>query len=169
MKLSLNDLKCVNHNIDLDEYIEFREYVKKHMEHPEWLGDFTRDDLEVMLSNGCKIWIYYLSDIPVCSMMFILSDENSIKKFGVNLDYREVIDYGPMMVSPEFVGNGLQYQMLKGLDDYSKNKGYNYAIGTIHPDNFYSINNLLKDDFYLHDQKEFKRGLRNIYVKKLIK
>ena len=41
----LQELKCINKNIDLDEYIEFREMVKQNMEHPEWLGDFSKEDL----------------------------------------------------------------------------------------------------------------------------
>ena len=41
----LKELEMRNENIDLDKYIEFREYVKKFMEHPEWLGDFTKEEL----------------------------------------------------------------------------------------------------------------------------
>ena len=58
--------------------------------------------------------------------------------------------------------------MLKYLDEYVKSKGYKIAIGTIHPDNIYSINNLIKDGFILTGSGSFKRGPRNIYVKKLI-
>lgn len=53
--------------------------------------------------------------------------------------------------------------------EYVKSKGYKTAVGTIHPDNIYSINNLIKDDFILTGSRNFKRGKRNIYVKKLIK
>ena len=59
--MKLKDLKVIDNNIDLDKYIEFREYVKKHMEHPEWLGDFTKEELEIMLKTNSKIWIYYLN------------------------------------------------------------------------------------------------------------
>ena len=97
-------------------------------------------------------------------MMMIPSDEASINKFELSLDYKDVVDYGPMMVNPKFVGNKLQYQMLKELDSYCINLGYKYAAGTIHPDNIYSINNLVKDDFKLINQKEFKRGIRNMYL-----
>ena len=41
--MNLNSLKCIDNNIDLDKYIEYREYVKSYMEHPEWLGDFTKE------------------------------------------------------------------------------------------------------------------------------
>ena len=49
-----------------------------------------------------------------------------------------------------------------------KSKDYKTATGTIHPDNIYSINNLIKDGFILTGSRSFKRGPRNIYVKKLI-
>ena len=51
--MKLEYLKCISENIDLDEYIEFREYVKANMLNPDWLGDFSREDLINMLSQGC--------------------------------------------------------------------------------------------------------------------
>lgn len=41
------------------------------------------------------------------------------------------------------------------------------AISTIHPDNVYSISNLVKGGFILVGSREFKRGLRNVYLKEL--
>ena len=166
--MKLEDLKCVDNNINLDKYIEYREYTKSNMQYPEWLGDFTKEDLKELLDNGTKIWIYYLDNDFVCSMMSIPSNEEDMVKFDLEFDYKEVIDYGPMFVNPKYVGNNLQYQMLKYLDEYVKTKGYKITIGTIHPDNIYSINNLIKDGFVLTGKRSFKRGPRNIYVKKLI-
>ena len=165
--MRLTELKCIDENINLDEYISFRENVKTHMEHPEWLGDFTKEDLTFLLNNDSKIWIYYLKDEPICSMMTIPSRDKDLKKFEIDLNYKEVIDYGPIFVNFNYVGNGLQYQMIKFIDNYSKKKGYKYAIVTIHPDNLYCINNFLKDEFMLINTKEFTRGIRNIYIKKL--
>ncbi|MBQ2872613.1 MAG: hypothetical protein IJE89_01275 [Bacilli bacterium] len=164
--MKLTDLKCINKNINIDEYIKFRELVKQNMEFPEWLGDFTKEDLLSMLSVNTIIWVYYLDDEPVCSMMLIPSTEKDLNKFGINLDYHEVVDYGPMFVNPKYVGNRLQYQMLNELDDYCIKLGYKYAIGTIHPDNTYSIRNLLQDNFKLLGTRKFTRGIRNIYIRK---
>ena len=167
MKCNINDLKSISENINIDEYIEFRESIKKNMENPEWLGDFSKEDLIFLLNNKSKIWMYYKDFEPVCSMMLIPSDEKSLNKAEINLDYQVVASYGPMMVNPDFVGNGLQYQMLKEIDKYSKEIGFEYAETTVHPDNIYSINNLIKDDFKLVNTKTYKRGIRNIYLKKL--
>ena len=166
--MKLEELLCISENVNLDEYINFRDYVKKHMTHPEWLGDFSKEKLINLLNNNSKIWVYYLNKEPVCSMMLIPADEKSLQKFELDLDYRDVADYGPMFVNPKYVGNHLQYQMLQTLDKYCINKNYKYAAGTIHPDNIYSINNLIKDDFVCKGSKEFKRGIRNIYLKKYL-
>ena len=163
--MKLNELKCINNNVDLEEYILFREDVKKHMEHPEWLGDFTKEELSEMLSNGSKIWVYYLNNEPVCSMMLIPATQKALDKFEIKLNYKEVADYGPMFVNYKYVGNGLQYQMLVELDNYCMNLGFKHAASTIHPDNFYCINNMLKDNFIYKNTKTFTRGIRNIYLK----
>lgn len=163
--MKLEELKCISENIDIEEYIKFREQVKMTMIEKDWLGDFTKEELEQLLQNGSKIWIYYKEEKPICSMMIIPSTKKDMDKFDLSLDFHQVIDYGPMMVNKNYVGNGLQYQMLKMLDNYCSKK-YSYALTTIHPDNNYSINNLVKDDFKLIGQKELKRGMRNIYLKK---
>ena len=164
--MKLEDLRVECENINLDDYISYREDIKKNMEHPDWLGDFLKSDLEYLLNNGSKIWIFYNGDEYVSSMMMIPSDEKTISKFGLDLDYKEVVDYGPMFVNPNYRGNKLQFQMLEYLDNYVKKLGYKYVAGTIHPDNSYSITNLLKDDFELVGTKKFTRGIRNIYIKK---
>lgn len=165
--MMLKELKCIDNNINIEEYINFREDVKSYMEYPEWLGDFTKEELIDMLSNNSKIWIYKDNNIDVSSCMIIPSTKKAINKFELDLDYKEVLDYGPMFVSKDYIGNSLQYQMLKELDKYAIEHNYKYAVATVHPDNIYSINNLLKDNFKLISTKDFKRGTRNIYLKQL--
>ncbi len=165
--MKLNDLNYVNDKIDVDKYIEYRENVKREMKEPDWLGDFSKDDILYMLDNNSKIWIYFKDEEFICSMMLIPSTKKDLDKFGIDLDFNEVVDYGPMFVNSKYVGNSLQYQMLKELDEYSSNKGYKYAISTVHPNNIYSINNLIKDGFELVGYRIFTRGERNIYYKKL--
>lgn len=167
--MKLEELTCISDNIDMDKYIEFREYVKNNMEYPDWLGDFFLEDLVYLVNNGSKIWVYYLNDEPVCSMMIIPASKEALSKFDMDLNYKDVIEYGPMFVNSKYVGKGLQYQMFLELDKYCYRLGYKYAVGTVHPDNTYSINNFIKDKFIFFNQKEFKRGIRDIYLKVLYK
>lgn len=165
-KINIKDLIVVE-KINIDQYIKFREQVKETMNNPEWLGDFTREDIELLLQENSKIWVYYSKEIPICSMMIIPATKKSLIKFELNYKVQEVIDYGPMFVNPNYIGNNLQYQMLRELDEISRKKGYRYAVVTVHPDNIYSIRNLEKDKFKLINTKNFERGTRNIYLKEL--
>lgn len=165
-KINIKDLIVVE-KINIDQYIKFREQVKETMNYPEWLGDFTREDIELLLQENSKIWVYYSKEIPICSMMIIPATKKTLMKFELNYKVQEVIDYGPMFVNPNYIGNNLQYQMLRELDEISRKKGYRYAVVTVHPDNMYSIRNLEKDKFKLINTKNFERGTRNIYLKEL--
>lgn len=165
-KINIKDLIVVE-KINIDQYIKFREQVKETMNNPEWLGDFTREDIELLLQENSKIWVYYSKEIPICSMMIIPATKKALIKFELNYKVQEVIDYGPMFVNPNYIGNNLQYQMLRELDEISRKKGYRYAVVTVHPDNMYSIRNLEKDKFKLINTKNFERGTRNIYLKEL--
>ena len=166
-KLLLRDLECMCSNIDAREYTKYQQLIKSSMEYPDWLGDFNVYVINELLNTGSKIWIYYFNKEFVCSMMFIPADIDGLIKLGLdNYEYSTMADYGPMMVNPKYRGNNLQYQMLLELDKYSKDNNYLYASSTIHPDNIYSINNFIKDEFeYLHTKK-LKRGVRNVYLRK---
>ena len=164
--IKLENLKLVK-DLDLDEYIEFREYVKSDMEHPEWLGDFSKKDLEFMLTIGTEIWNYTDGKELVCSIMLIPSSEKDITSFDLTCDYKLTLDWGPTMVNPKYVGNGLMSQMAKAMEEYVSSKGLKYVVGTVHPDNIYSVNNFIKNGYKEISRKEFKRGLRSVYFKEL--
>src|SRR5574344_544752 len=166
--MNVYELICVSYNINIDEYLTFAKEVRESMQYPEWLGTFDKEYLISKLQEGYKIWLYYLDKEPVCSMMLIPTTEESIIKIGLTqYNYKEAVDYGPIMVNKKYISNKLQYQMLKKLDEYSLKHGYKYALATIHPDNKYSINNFIKDNFTKIGIKEFKRGIREIYLKQL--
>ena len=165
--MKLSDLMVKEKNINVDEYLDFINYVKEGMAHPEWLGDFSKEDIMHILSHDANIWMFYNGDDIACTMMIIPSSKKDLEKFNIDKDPSEVVDYGQMAVNPKYVGNGLQYQMLLELDNYAISKGYKYAASTVHPDNVYSINNIIKDKFEYNGFREFTRGPRNIYLKKL--
>ena len=110
--MKLEEFQLINENINLEEYIKYREIVKQNMEHPEWLGDFSKEELDDMLINNTKIWMFYKANNYVCSMMMIPSTKKDLDSFGIKYNCTDVIDYGSIFVMPEFIGNKLQFQML---------------------------------------------------------
>ncbi len=167
-KFTLEELRCENEDIDLDYYIEFRESVRARMDRPEWLGEIPKDGLEEMLSIGGKIWMYYLGDVPVCTWMFIPAGDDAKEDLEIEgIDYNLMGDIGPVFVNFDFLGHGLMYQMLVKFDEYLKSIGYKYVMTTVHPENVFSSNNMVKNGMKKVSQKVFKRGPRDIYFKEL--
>lgn len=152
---------------DLDAYLKLEKIVKDNMEYPEWLGDFKKEDLVAIIKHG-KIYLWSDDKENVCASVLIPATKKDLDKFfSSDLDYHKVIDFGPEMVHPDYVGSGLQHQMLAFLEEQSLKMGYGYGISTVHPDNIYSIRNLELKDFQKIGAVTLKRGPRNVYRKKL--
>ncbi len=153
---------------ELDLYLDLVSIVKANMEHPEWLGDFSKADYETMLNHNCHILIYTYHEEFIGAGMLIPAREKDLEKFGLShLSINEVVDYGPQMVHPNYTGNGLQREINRDLDELARQEHYEYAVSTVHPDNLLSIQNLLKSDFTKIGKLDLKRGPRNIYSKTL--
>lgn len=163
--MKLTDLKEVSSNVNLDEYLYLYEYVRNNMEHPEWLGTFTRKEIEEILNVGGKIWMYYDKDVPICSVFYIPTSNKSLRKHNINYDENVTGSLGPIMVRKEYVGNGLQTAMLKVLDDYAKSIGKEHMYTKAHSDNIYSIRNILKNGYKIIDRYENDRGIMLAFVK----
>lgn len=163
--ITLEELNCETENINLDRYMDFIDDVKQDMQYPEWLVDLSREDVEKLLENKTKIWLYSLKDRLVCSMMLLPTTKEMLESYELFLFEDDVANYGQMFVHPEYTGNHLQLQMLKKMDKYSMDQGFKYALCRVHQDNFYAIDNLEKDNFVFKKRKQLEVGIRDIYIK----
>ena len=163
--MKLSDLKEFSENIDLDEYLNLYNYVHNNMEHPEWLGTFSKSEIEELLNIGGKIWMYYDNDISVCSVFYIPTSNRSLRKHNINYDESITGSLGPIMVRKEYVGNGLQTAMLKVLNSYVESIGKKHMFTKAHSDNIYSIRNILKDGYKVVDEYENERGKMIAFIK----
>lgn len=163
--MKLTDLKEISNNIDLDEYLYLYNYVRDNMEHPEWLGTFTKEEIIDILNNNGKIWMYYDKDIPVCSIFYIPTKNESLRKHNIEYDEEITGSLGPVMVRKEYVGNGLQTQMMNVLNNYVKSIGKTHMFTKAHSDNIYSIKNILKDGYKIIDEYKNERGPMTAFVR----
>lgn len=161
------ELKCVNNNVNLDDYLKLYMYVRQNMEHPEWLGTFTLKEIKNILSEGGKIWLYYDNEQLVCSVFYIPSNQQSLDKRKINKLAKETGSLGPIMVSPDYVGNGYMLKMLDEFNKYCISIGMKYIFTKAHSENLYSINNMYKDGYRLVDEYENERGKMSAFIKSL--
>jgi len=165
MIMKLSDLVCVNENVNLDDYLELYDFVRDNMEHPEWLGTFSREEIIDIINNGGKIWLYYDEDNLVCSMFYIPVKNKTLRKHNITYDESDTGSLGPIMVSPLYVGNGLQRQMMDVLDNYCKSINKKYIFTKVHSDNLYSINNIIKNGYVLTHEYINERGKNSTFIK----
>lgn len=163
--MKLSELRVVSDNVNIDDYLFLYNYVRDNMEHPEWLGTFTRDEIEDILNIGGKIWMYYDKDDPVCSVFYIPVSNKSLKKHNVEYDESVTGSLGPIMVRKEYVGNGLQTAMLEVLNKYVKSIGKTHMFTKAHSDNIYSIRNIIKDGYKVVDEYVNERGPMSAFIK----
>ena len=163
--MKLNEFKEISNNVNLEEYLYLYNYVRDNMEHPEWLGTFTLEEIKEILNVGGKIWMYYDKNIPVCSVFYIPTTNKSLKKHNVEYDEKITGSLGPIMVRKEYVGNGLQTQMLEVLNKYTRSIGKTHMFTKAHSDNIYSIRNILKDGYKVIDEYENERGPMTAFIK----
>lgn len=164
----LSELKCIDKDINIEEYLRFYDLIKLNISNKEWLGSFSSKEIKGILNNDGKIWVYYLDDEIVCSMMYIPASEDSLKLFNLSYSFFDVGECGPIMVNPKYVGNGLQKQMLRVLENYCRMRDKKIILTTVHPKNIYSINNFIKLGYKYINSFKFKRGNRDLYIKEII-
>ncbi|WP_349947178.1 GNAT family N-acetyltransferase [Lacrimispora sp. BS-2] len=71
-------------------------------------------------------------------------------------------------ILPGYRGNGLQYSMMKSAEEELWKQGYRYLMCTVHPENRYSKDNMIKQGYKVVMTKEKYGGyLRDILLKKL--
>ena len=166
--MKINEFNCISEHNNIDEYLEFYKYVKSNMKEPSWLGEFSLNELKNILNNEGKLFNFYDNNIIVCSMLYIPSNNKTLKKHNLKYDEDLVGSCGPIMVNPEYVGNKFQKQMLELLDKYCKNIGKIYIFTKVHPDNIYSINNFISDGYkFVETYKTSSGELRSVYFKEI--
>lgn len=164
--MKLNDLKVISEDVPLDEYLYLYNYVRDNMEHKEWLGTFTKEEIKEILKIGGKIWLYYDKEIPVCSVFYIPVSNKSLRKHNILHDEKLTGSLGPIMVRHEYVGNGFQTAMQNVINKYAISVGKKYMFTKAHSDNIYSIKNILKDGYEVIDEYLNERGKMTAFVKK---
>lgn len=163
--MKLNDFKEVSDNVNLDDYLSLYKQVRDNMKHPEWLGTFTKEEIEELLSIGGKIWLYYDNNIPICSIFYIPASNKALRKHNIEYDESVTGSLGPVMVREDYTGNGLQKAMMDVLNAYVESIGKTHMFTKAHSSNIYSIKNILNDGYKVVHEYESDRGPTTAFVK----
>ena len=100
-----------------------------------------------------------------------LSEENLGRDINLSeTDLLKVAHMDSVAVLPQYRGHGLQNKLMQAAEAEARQRGYRYLMCTVHPDNHYSKNNVLKQGYHVIATKEKYGGYtRNILLKEIKK
>ena len=96
-----------------------------------------------------------------------LSEENMGRDAGLPEEELPLVAHmDTAAVLPQYRGHQLQYRLMQAAEADLRAMGFRYLMGTIHPDNVYSMNNGLKQGYQIIGEKLKHGGLRRAILMK---
>lgn len=137
---------------DTEAFICLLEEVRAGMPHPEWFyldpPEFVR---EKMSDGTMQLWVAMDGD-RLAAAFDILIPGLTAENYGYDLGFsRElllrVINMDSAAVHPDYRGLGLQRALMETVERELRGAGERILLGTVHPENRYSLENVLKRGF----------------------
>ncbi|MBE7720990.1 GNAT family N-acetyltransferase [Lacrimispora indolis] len=96
-------------------------------------------------------------------------EENLGRDIGLSQEeLGKVAHMESVAILPEYRGNGLQYILMKTAEEELRKQGFRHLMCTVHPENKYSRNNMIKQGYRVVLTKEKYGGyLRDILLKEI--
>lgn len=155
---------------DAENLVCFLERVRAEMTHPEWFYLDPPDLVREMLEDGTMTLWLAEEKHRIAAVFDILQPALKDYNYGYDLNLREdellqVVHMDTAAVHPDYRGSGLQGQMVRMAEQELSGKGRRILLTTVHPENKYSLNNMLKQGYVIQKQVE-KYGSRRYVLRK---
>ena len=154
---------------EVHKYLEFLHEVKEMMEQDEWFFlDPDEEVYELMDQDAMGIWLAEEEDRIAAVFCIVYPGLRSFN-LGYDLEFSEpelerVVHMDTAAVHPDYRGLGLQHRMMLHAE---RELGGKILMCTIHPDNRYSLNNVLKQGYTIEKKTEKYGSIRYILRKDL--
>lgn len=155
---------------DTERFILFLDEIKAEMSNPEWFYLDPPDTVRRMMEDHTmELWLAEDGN-RVAAVFDILHPGLQSFNYGYDLDLSEeellhVIHMDTSAVHPDYRGLGLQRKMVYAAEQEYCGKGRRILLCTVHPENRYSLNNMLKQGFQIQKRVE-KYGSERYILRK---
>lgn len=148
--------------------------VKQGMERPEWFapGDRTYVEQHISAQGFTVVAEIIQEESPVIAAAFVVdipgdTAENLGNELALGRKERMKAAHMDLAaVLPEYRGHQLQKRLLEAAERETIRRGMKYLMGTVHPENRYSLNSMMSHGYRIIGTKEMYGGLlRHILYK----
>ena len=137
---------------DTEPFIELMALVRQNMDHKEWLYLDEPDEVREMMKDGTmSLWVAVDGE-RIVGAFNILSPKLGAKNYGYSIgltdaELMQVVNMDTAVVHPDYRGMGLQKCLMRCAEEEIAKSGKHILMCTVHPDNRFSLNNVLSQGY----------------------
>lgn len=135
---------------DAEEIYEIMTAAQALLEHRDWYCTDTKDYIKEHIKTPSRGIVFKAVDQGEIGAFFLIhfpgKEPGNLGEYA-GLKGEALLRCAHMdslAVKPDFRGRRLQYRLMRHGEEYLASTPYCYLLGTVHPDNKYSLNNFLK-------------------------
>ena len=158
---------------DYQLFADIIQSVWRGMDHKDWYLADNSDYTYHMLTSGEGLGYKAIeTETGAVAGVFLavipgLSEENMGRDAGFpEEELPKVAHMDTAAVLPQYRGHQLQYRLMQAAEADLRAMGFRYLMGTIHPDNVYSMNNAMKQGYRIIGEKLKHGGKRRAILLK---
>lgn len=158
---------------DLDAFIILLREVREAMEHKEWFYLDPPEDIRAMMADGImELWVAEENDRIVAALDVLRPGLEEIN-YGYDLGFSEeelmrVINMDSAAVHPDYRGRGLQRKLIQCAEEQIRGEGNRILLCTVHPENRFSLQNVLDQGYTIQKRLEKYGSVRYILRKDIL-
>lgn len=158
---------------DYQLFADLIQSVWDSMEQKDWFmadnADYTYHTLSAGQGTGYKAVHKESGRIAGVFMVATPGLDESNLGYDVGLSREQLLETALMdsvAILPEYRGHGLQYRLMQTAEKELKDQGFHYLLCTVHPQNRYSRDNVLKQGYeFVCQKKKYNGNIRDILMK----
>lgn len=159
---------------DTEKYISLLQLVKSGMVQDDWLYLDSPEEVRAMILNGTlEFWAAMDGEVLAAAFSVIHPGLTEIN-YGYDLglaqnDLLRVVNMDTIVVHPSYRGRGLQYTLMQRAEEDVCASEDKILLCTVHPENHYSLNNILAQGYSIQKKLEKYDSVRYILRKDVLK
>lgn len=155
---------------DTEAFISFLYAIQATMEHKEWFYLDSPQEIQEMMSGGIMALWLAEDEGRLVGAFDALYPKLDAYNYGYLLGYSEndlqrVVNMDTAAVHPDYRGKGLQAKLMQYAETEIQRSGDRILLCTVHPDNQYSLHNVLKQGYRIEKTLPMYGSLRHVLKK----
>lgn len=150
---------------DLNKILNFQKNIIDRMPNKEFFTPLTEHEFVYPIENNGLVYLLYYDNTLIGLFVLTINPEDDILDEYQLDSPLDVAIFDSVMIAEKYRGSSLQLQGMKLINEEAHKLGVKKIVATIHPDNRYSLDNFIKDEYKIINKMEIHGGPRYIVEK----